>query len=154
MPLEINLVRTWRGLEPVDDHERDKLMNWRIGQQIDGKYSVPRNPSRLRWWWKLCAIVSENHDMWPTREAVSDSLKAELGIFETYYERNARGVWEEKRKPGSIALKNMEEDDFRRFCVQAHNVVSTTFLGCGNEELEAALDAYLNPYENDGRAAA
>lgn len=154
MAVEINLVRTLRGLEPMDDEAREQMKIWKLGTIVTGEYRVQRRVERLRWWWKLCAIVAENSDVWPTREAVSDSLKAELGIFQTYYERNPdTGNWIEKRKPGSIALKNMEEDEFRGFCVQAQNMVCQHFLGCDNADLQSALEAYLNPYRN-GRDAA
>lgn len=158
MAVEILLVRTLRGLEGADDDAREKLKAWKIGQPLKVNVVVPRDGdadlARLRWWWKLCEIVSDNSEYWPTKESASDSLKMGIGIFETFIEKNERGNWEEKRKPGSIALnsKAMAEDKFRAFCVSAQNYVCTDMLiGAHVEDLARELDRYLNP---DSRRAA
>lgn len=153
MAVELLFKRTLRGLEPADAECTEALKLWKLGADIRGKFNVTRDLSRLRWWWKLCDIVADNSETWPTKEAVSDSLKMGIGIFEVFIEKNERGNWEEKRKPGSIAFDNkaMSEDKFRAFCIQAQNYVCTDMLGCDNGDLVRALDEFLNP---DSRRAA
>lgn len=155
MAVEILLARTLRGLEPVDDDAREQLKIWPLGKVVKGKYVVPRSLGRLKWYWKLCGLVADNTDIWPTKENVSDSLKMELGIFETYVVSTPQGTWKEERKPGSIAFGNMDEDEFRKFCVDAQNVICAKFLYCAYDDLVSVLEDYLNPdSRRKGREAA
>lgn len=153
MAVELLFKRTLRGLEPANEDCNEGLKLWKLGATIKGEFKVARSNERLNWWWGLCTLIADNSETWPTKEAASDSLKMGIGIFETFIEKNERGVWEEKRKPGSIAFSNkaMSEDKFRAFCVQAQNYVCSDMLGCEGEDLARALEDYLNP---DSRRAA
>lgn len=155
MATELRLVRTLRGFEASDDESREAMKALKLGAPFKCEVRIARDSGRIRWWWKLCDIIAENSEYWPTKEAASDSLKMGIGIFDTYIEKDQdRGVWIEKRKPGSIALSNktMTEDKFRAFCIRAQNYVCTDMLvGANVDDLERELEAYLNP---DGRRAA
>lgn len=153
MAVEALFRRTLRGLEPANDDAVEALKLWKLGATIRGVFKVARSQERLNWWWKLCELIADNSDTWPTKEAASDSLKMGIGIFEVFIEKNERGNWEEKRKPGSIAFnaKDMTEDKFRAFCIKAQNYVCTDMLPCESEDLTRVLEEYLNP---NGRRAA
>lgn len=149
MATELRLTRTLRGFEPSDDESREAMKAIKIGAAVKCEVRIARDSARLRWWWKLCEIISDNSEYWPTKETASDSLKMGIGIAETYIEKDPeRGVWVEKRKPGSIALGNkaMTEDKFRAFCIRAQNYVCTDMLiGANVDDLVRELEAYLNP---------
>ena len=153
MALELLFKRTLRGIEPANEECTEALKLWKLGATIKGVFKVSRSNERLNWWWALCTLIAENSDTWDTKEQASDSLKLGIGITETFIEKNERGNWEEKRKPGSIAFSNkaMDEAKFRAFCVQAQNYVCTDMLLCEGDDLARALEDFLNP---DSRRAA
>lgn len=154
MAIELLFKRTLRGIEPANEDCAEALKLWKLGATIKGIFKVSRSNERLNWWWGLCTLIADNSETWDTKEQASDSLKLGIGITETFIERDhERGVWVEKRKPGSIAFGNkaMSEDKFRAFCLKAQNYVCTDMLLCEGDDLARALEDYLNP---DSRRAA
>jgi hypothetical protein len=147
--IELHFTRTLRGLEPADEEAREAMKAWKIGGDIKGAFTVTRSNARLRWYWKLCQIVADNSDHFTSRDEVSDTIKLGCGVVEQtqVYEN---GQWRIERKPGSIALRNMKDPDFRAFEVRAQAFVCS-MLDVTNEELMDALESYLNP---DSRRAA
>ena len=105
---------------------------------------LPRNQKRLDWWWKLCEIIRDNSEHWPSKEAASDMLKLKCGHFSTVIVPGKRkGQWVQNYSPKSIAFASMKEPDFKALCDKAVQVAAEV-LSCESETLQVALDDFFS----------
>lgn len=150
MPVPIAFTRDIAGnLKPADAESEAAIRELKIGVTYRADVVMPRNYKRLKWWWKLCGIVSENSEHYPSSKSVSHMLKLKCGHFETVVvPGKVRGEWVTQYVPGSIAFGSMEEPDFKVLCNDAVKVCSEV-LACTSDELWDALNEFFS-----GRRAA
>lgn len=155
MPTAIHFTRDLAGnIRPADAESRAAILEMKVGAVYRADVVLPRNYQRLKWWWKLCSIVSENSDHYPSSKAVSDMLKLKCGHFETIVVPSKReGEWVQTYVPGSIAFSSMNEPDFNALCTKAVQVCAEV-LACTSEQLEGALNEFFGgDLWPEGRAA-
>lgn len=143
MATEIRLTRTLTGLVAADDEAREALKAWKVGQALKASVVIPRDTSRLRYFWELCTIISENSERWPTKEAAANTLKLGCGVFEEVQVKGSNGDWFVVRAPGSISFAKMSESEFRAFLLKAENYAATEMLYCEPEALVDALQQFM-----------
>lgn len=150
MPTPIAFIRDIAGnLKPADPESEAAIRELKIGVTYRADVVLPRNYKRLKWWWKLCSIVSENSEHYPSQKSVSDMLKLKCGHFETIVvPGKTQGEWVTQYVPGSIAFASMSEPDFARLCSDAVQVCAQV-LSCTSEQLREALHDFFS-----GRQAA
>ena len=144
MALSISLVRDIAGnLKPADAESEAAIRELKIGTEYRADFVIPRNGQRLKWWWKLCSIVSDNSEHYPSDKSVSDMLKLKCGHFETIVvPGKQKGVWVTQYVPSSIALASMEEPDFKVLCNRAVQVCAEV-LACTSDSLHDALNEFF-----------
>lgn len=150
MPIPIAFIRDIAGnLKPADPESEAAIRELKIGVTYRADVVVPRNYKRLQWWWKLCSIVAENSEHYPSSEAVSDMLKLKCGHFNTIVVpgRN-EGDWVTQYTPKSIAFASMSEPDFSILCEKAVKVCADV-LSMTSDRLWDALNEFFS-----GRRAA
>lgn len=146
MPTEILVTRDLKGnLVPCDEASRAAVYEMKMGARYRADVVLPRNQKRLDWWWKLCEIIRDNGQHWPSKEAASDMLKLKCGHFKTIVVPGKRkGEWVQQYIPKSIAFANMKEPDFKALCSDAVRVASEV-LACESAQLEEALNEFFAP---------
>lgn len=94
-----------------------------------------RNAERSALYWVCCGIVAQNHAELTDKDAVSDALQILTGRFSVYVFDTLGGrIWH--RRPKSLALANMGEDDFESYMDDAFNAIGSTLLpGCDIDEM-------------------
>lgn len=146
MATEVFLTRTLDGkLAPVSDDDRDAIMALPMGTVRRVELVSPRNYQRLKWWWKLCEIISDNApEKWPSKKAADKMLKLKCGHFEIVIVPGKKpGEWTQQYQAGSIAYASMEEPDFKALQDKAVQVASEV-LACEVEGLEDALNDFFS----------
>ena len=150
MAVEVFFTRDLAGnLKAADDASLEAIKELKPGRTYRADVVMPRNPKRLRWWWKLASIVADNSEHYPSQKAVSDMLKLKCGHFETLViPGKEAGSWVTTYVPGSIAFGSMTEPHFKQLCNDAVRVCAEV-LDCQSDELHEALHDFFT-----GRAAA
>lgn len=144
MPVPIAFIRDIAGnLKAADPESEAAIRELRIGVTYRADVVMPRNYKRLQWWWKLCSIVSDNSEHYPSQKSVSDMLKLKCGHFETIVVPGKQeGEWVTQYIPGSIAFASMSEPKFVALCSKAVQVCSQV-LACRSEDLKLALHEFF-----------
>lgn len=153
MPVPIAFTRDIAGnLLPADDESKAAIMDLKPGKIYRADVVMARNYNRLKWWWKLCAIVEENSEHYASQKAVSDMLKLKCGHFETIVvPGKTQGEWVTQYVPGSIAFASMKEPDFKALCNKAVHVCASV-LSVQSEQLHEALDQFFAPKSHKNTA--
>lgn len=145
MATEIYFTRDIAGkLLPADAESQAAIFEMKVGKTYRAEVVLPRNYDRLKWWWKLCEIIRDNGEHWPSKDAASDMLKLKCGRFTTVVvPGKKRGEWVTQYTPASIAFSSMKEVDFKALCNDAVRVASEV-LSCESEQLHEALDGFFS----------
>jgi len=145
MATEIHLTRTLDGrLIAADAESQEAIWELPLNRAIKAVVSLPRNYKRLKWWWKLCEVVSENSEHYPSRESVSDMLKLKTGHFTTIVVPGKRpGEWVTQYVPKSISFGKLDEPAFSQLCNKAVDICARFVLGCESQELDDAVSAFF-----------
>lgn len=151
MATTLYLTRTIGGqLKPADAESQEALYEMPFDRAIKATLSLPRNYKRLKWWWKLCEIISENGEHWPSKDAASDMLKLKCGLFRIVIVPGKEpGEWVQQYQAGSIAFGSMEEPDFKALCNKAVQVASEV-LACQSDDLWEALNEFFTERSPQG----
>lgn len=149
MATEVFIRRGLRGdLLPADEASKAAILEMPKDKVLKATVVMRRNYKRLKWWWKLCEIVSDNSEHYPSQKAVSDMLKLKCGHFETVIVQHKDGAFKPHYIPGSISFGSMDEAAFKTLCDKAVQVCASV-LSVQSDELHDALNDFLS-----GRAAA
>lgn len=144
MATEIHFTRDIAGnIRPADDESRQAVMEMKPGAVYRATVVLPRNYKRLQWWWKLCGIVADNSERYPSAKSVSDMLKLKCGHFETVVVPGKQaGDWVTQYVPGSIAFGSMTEPDFAALCSRAVEICAQV-LACRDDDIREALAEFF-----------
>lgn len=144
MAFDLHIMRDVAGnLKPATPEAQAAVYEMKIGKTYTAEVRLKRNLHRLNWWWKLCNIVADNSERYPTKDHVSDMLKLKCGHFRTVVVPGKEdGEWVQQYTPKSINFKSMEEPDFKKLCDAAVRI-SAEVLACQSDELEMALNEFF-----------
>lgn len=133
---EIALTRTLSGLAPADDHAREVLRRWQVGEQLKADVRKPRAHRSLRRYWALVNLVYQNSEQFKSREAVHAYLKIRAGHCTPIVSKSTGEVF---LVPDSISYDRLDETEFREVWERVVQVVADEILGTGVPEIEAEI---------------
>lgn len=124
------LIRTTNGIAgatPEDDQAWSKfkrrLERFKRGEYIKVEWYVPRNPKHHRKLFALITLITENSEVYDTKERALVAIKMAAGFFDLYVDPVTGSL---EKVPHSIAYDEMCQDDFDRFYDAAiHGVVTS-----------------------------
>ncbi len=106
-------TRQGDALVPVDHWSREKLHTYPEGQTLNLTMTTAKRIGKLNMYWAGLGTLLHNLDddstkQWPTTRALHNMLMEEFGYMEKIYRID--GTW--SLVPNSIAIDNMDDDDF------------------------------------------
>lgn len=134
---DIALTRTLSGLAPADDHAREILKRWPIGETLKADVRKPRALRTLKRWWVLCNLVSANSDQFKTPDMVHQYLKLRAGHCDQIIAQSTGEIY---LIPSSISFDALDETEFQDVWRRAVDVVLQDILpGVSERDLEAEI---------------
>jgi hypothetical protein len=133
---EIALTRTLSGLAPADDHAREVLRRWQLGETLKADVRKPRAHRSLRRYWALVNLVYQNSEQFKSPEAVHAYLKIRAGHCTPIVSKSTGEVF---LVPDSISYDRLDETEFRAVWERVVQVVADEILGTGVPEIEAEI---------------
>lgn len=123
-------------LEAAGPSGRDALAAVKDGALVVANITLPRSPEQLNKFWALCSVVAEADDV--TKDSVKDDLLIKARYVTCVFDK--RGKME--IKPRSIAMDNMEQDEFDRFFAMAVEMMAER-LGTKRKEFMTRFNEIL-----------
>jgi len=133
---EIALTRTLSGLAPADDHAREVLRRWQLGETVKADVRKPRAHRSLRRYWALVNLVYQNSEQFKSPEQVHQYLKIRAGHCTPIVSKATGEVF---LVPDSISYDRLDEIEFRAVWERVVQVVADEILGTGVPEIEAEI---------------
>jgi len=133
---DVTLVRTLSGLAPADDHAREVLRRWNVGEQLRADIRKPRSLRTLRRYWALVRLTYENCEQFKSEQQVHQYLKIRAGHCTPIVSKSTGEVF---LVPDSISYDRLDETEFRAVWERVVQVVADEILGTGVPEIEAEI---------------
>jgi hypothetical protein len=125
------------GLYPDNEEAQQMLASLAIGKSYLGKFKASRSIRQLNLWWSLCGLLAE-HDIFPSAEAASDTIKIACGHTEIRVEPDTGAV---HMCPKSIAFQSLSAHAFNEIFNHALAVIVERWMS-GNSAEELRKEAF------------
>ena len=126
------LIKTANGLAGAtpEDQKAWEIFKKRIertktGEYLSVEWAAPRNGRHHRKLFALITLITENSEIYDTKERALVAIKMAAGYFDLYVDPLTGSL---EKVPRSIAYEQMEQDDFNRFYEAALHGIVTAIL--------------------------
>lgn len=141
--------RTLSGFIPATDTASAFWKDTKVGALVRLEGTRPRNPRRLRFYWKLLTIAAENMPRFRTAEQLHHAVKQALRLGEFV---PIRGGKEAVFVPASISFAAMAEPVFAKFVEDVDALLSESLgvpIGALMDEARTAVGETAPPSQTD-----
>ena len=147
---EIKMIKGPAGLLPFDEAAADWFDKIKIGQAVNGKFTLPRNEKFHRKFFAMLNVAFANHE-WPEVQTKWGKAKCNFELFRKYvtvkaghYQAALTPNGEVRAEPQSISWAKMDEDEFAKLYSDVLNVILLEFLdNWTDQDMEQAIERML-----------
>lgn len=135
--MDIYLTRTIRSLEGADEHAKEAMRRWKIGETLRCTVKKPRSYRNHKRYFALITIVWENlpeqyHARWPSMEVFRKAVQIAAGHVDEIITLDG----EVQLIPRSIAYDSLDEMEFSKVFSETMVVCAKLLGDAGMHELE------------------
>jgi hypothetical protein len=107
----LNLVRTDKGLAPIDDESVKAIQKVKVGSNIYCEFKPRRNMKFHKKYWALLNAVLINQEHFKTVDNIHEAVKYRAGYYETIFTFNGESFIKTK----SISFHTLDNMEFESF---------------------------------------